>query len=152
MTTVAEVDRLVRSDDAVAARLWPKLGPKVRGAYLHDRDAWIAVRRDVDAGKQPTAETLEGHRKALAGWARAFHAASKPRMRARPTPPAAATAPAVVGPKSTAPAKPEPVPPSVAVMPAEASVKQSGVGAGRAVAGGLVLAGLIAVAARRKRA
>lgn len=152
MTTIAEIDRLVRNDDAVAARLWPKLGPKVRAGYLHDRDAWIAVRRDVDAGKQPTAEALEVHRKAFAGWARAFHAVSKPGMRAHRTRPAATTAPAVVVPKSTAPANPEPAPPEAAVVPAVASVKRAGVGAGGAVAGGLVLAGLIAVAARRKRA
>ena len=71
MTTVADVDRQVNSDDAIAARLWPKLGPKVKTAYLHDRDAWTAIRRDVDAGKQPSAETLAAQHKAFAGWARA---------------------------------------------------------------------------------
>ena len=81
MTTVADVDRQVNSDDAIAARLWPKLGPKVRTAYLHDRDAWTAIRRDVDAGKQPSAETLAAQHKAFAGWARAFHAVSNPHKR-----------------------------------------------------------------------
>ena len=148
MTTVAEVDRLVQSDDAVAARLWPRLGPKVRDAYLHDRDAWIALRRDVAAGKEPSAGELAGHRKAFAGWARAFHAASKPRKRALAAGPAVAAA-------TTAPAasaNPAPARAATTVTPALATVKRSPVGAGGAVAGGLLLAGLIAVAARRKRA
>ena len=50
MTTVRDIDRLVLSDDAVAARIWPRLGPKVRDAYLHDRDAWVVLRRMVEAG------------------------------------------------------------------------------------------------------
>ncbi|HVV51404.1 MAG TPA: hypothetical protein VHO06_17165 [Polyangia bacterium] len=142
MTTVAEVDRQVKSDDAVAARLWPKLGPKVRTAYLHDRDAWIAIRRDVDTGKQPSSDTLEAQHKAFAGWARAFHAASKARKRPATAvvPVAAAAAATTVAPLPSAPA------PAIAVKKAAMG------GAGGAVAGGLVLAGLIALAARRKRA
>jgi len=135
MTTVATIDRQVNEDDAVAASLWPKLGPKVRTAYLHDRDAWIAIRRDVDAGKQPSAETLAAQQKAFAGWARAFVAASKRRRHLPATPPVAAAAAAAL-PAATAPI---------------AAMKASTAGAGTAVAGGLVLAGLIAVAARRKR-
>lgn len=146
MTTVAEVDRLVQSDDAVAARLWPRLGPKVRDGYLHDRDAWIAVRREVDAGKGPSSETLAAHRKAFTGWALAFHAASRPRKR----PPAARSVAAAVAPAAAL--QPQPVPATATVAPAAAMVKRSAGGAGGAVAGGLILAGLIAVAARRKRA
>lgn len=142
MTTVADIDRQVNADDAVAARLWPKLGPKVRTAYLHDRDAWIVIRRDVDEGNQPSARTLAAQHKAFAGWARAFHAASKRPRRAKapsPVPAAAAilTAPAV---------------PAVAPGPVASVTKASVGGAGTAVAGGLVLAGVLAFAARRKRA
>jgi len=140
MTTVADVDRQVNADDAVAARLWPKLGPKVRAAYLHDRDAWIAIRRDVDAGKQPSAQALAAQHKAFAGWARAFDAAAK-RPKRELTP--AAVAPAALAPSAAA-----------AVLPKAAATvtKASMGGTGSAVAGGLVLAGLVAVAARRKRA
>ena len=140
MTTVADVDRQVNADDAVAARLWPKLGPKVRTAYLHDRDAWIVIRRDVDAGKQPSTQTLAAQHKAFAGWARAFHAASMRPKRAAAT---AAVRTAAVAP---------PLVPRVAAGPAPTVTKASLGGAGSAVAGGLVLAGLVAVAARRKRA
>ena len=51
MITVAEVDRLVVSDDAVAARLWPRLGPRVRSAYLADRDRYVIV---ASNGGSPT--------------------------------------------------------------------------------------------------
>ncbi len=138
MTTVADIDRQVNADDVVAARLWPKLGPKVRAAYLHDRDAWIVIRRDVDAGKQPTAQTLAAQHRAFSGWARAFHAAAKRPRRAPPFHPTAAVAlpaPAVVAPELAA-----------------ATLKPSLGGTGTAVAGGLVLAGVLAFAARRKRA
>jgi hypothetical protein len=146
MTTVAEVDRQVNGDDALAARLWPKLGPKVRTAYLHDRDAWTAIRRDVDSGKQSSAETLAAQHKAFAGWARAFHAVSNPH-RSRPSAsPAVTVAAPLVATSATV------VPASRAIeTPPLAAVKSSGSGAGGAVAGGLVLAGLIAIAARRKR-
>ena len=146
MTTVADVDRQANSDDAIAARLWPRLGPKVRTAYLHDRDAWTAIRRDVDAGKQPSAETLAAQHQAFAGWARAFHAVSNPHKR-RPSAPPTVTAPAPV---ATAAAASAPLP-AAAETPPLAAVKGSTGGAGSAVAGGLVLAGLIAIAARRKR-
>jgi hypothetical protein len=147
VTTVAEVDRLVQSDDAVAARLWPRLGPKVRDGYLHDRDAWIAVRREVDAGKKPSAETLAAHRKAFTGWARAFHAAPRPNT----LPPAARSAAAAAAVAPAASPQPPPALAAATVAPAVAMIKRSPVGAGGAVAGGLILAGLIAVAARRKR-
>jgi len=139
MTTVADVDRQVNADDAVAARLWPKLGPKVRAAYLHDRDAWIVIRRDVDAGKQPSAEALAAQHKAFAGWARAFHAAAKRPKRGLAL---AAVAPAALA-----------LPAAAAVIPQPAAtVAKASMGAGTAVAGGLVLAGVVALAARRKRA
>ena len=138
MTTVADIDRQVNADDAVAARLWPKLGPKVRTAYLHDRDAWIVIRRDVDAGKQPSAQTLAAQHKAFAGWARAFHAASRRPKRARATA-AVQTAPVAL-----------PVLPVAAAAPAVTVTKAALDGAGSAVAGGLVLAGVLAYAARRK--
>lgn len=126
MTTVAHIDRQVNADDAVAARLWPKLGAKARAAYLHDRDAWIVIRRDVDAGKQPSPQTLASLHRAFAAWGRAFRAVSqRPRRAIAPAPAVAA---------ATTPAKP-----SIG-------------GAGTAVAGGLVLAGVLALAARRKRA
>jgi hypothetical protein len=145
MTTVADVDRQVNRDDAIAARLWPKFGPKVRAAYLHDRDAWTAIRRDVDAGKQPSGETLAAQHKLFAGWARAFHAVSTPHKRRPSVPPTVtAAAPVAAAPAIVAPGTAPEAPPL-------AAVKRSSGGAGSAVAGGLVLAGLIAVAARRKR-
>jgi hypothetical protein len=142
MTTVAEIDRQVKADDAIAARLWPKLGPKVRTAYLHDRDAWILIRRDVDAGKQPSAESLATQHRAFAGWARAFQAVSK---RPKPTR-------AIVAAPAAAAAVPVLAAPVVAPAPAAMVNKASLGGAGSAVAGGLVLAGVLALAARRKRA
>jgi hypothetical protein len=149
VTTVAEVDRLVQSDDAVAARLWPRLGPKVRDAYLHDRDAWVALRREVAAGKEPSVQDLAAHRKAFAGWARAFHVASRPRKHPPTALPAAATTTAVPAPSLQA----APAASAAAAMALPvAAVRRSTGGAGGAVAGGLVLAGLIAVAVRRKKA
>jgi hypothetical protein len=137
MTTVADIDRQVNADDAVAARLWPKLGPKVRTAYLHDRGAWIAIRRDVDAGKQPSDHTLAAQHRAFSGWARAFHAASKRPKRTKPSRATAAL----------------PVPASAVVAPGRPAMalKAPLGGTGSAVAGGLVLAGVLALAARRKR-
>ena len=79
MITVAEVDRLVVADDAVAARLWLRLGPRVRSAYLADRDRWIGLRRSVEGGATLSTSTLAAQRKAFAGWARAFSAAGRPR-------------------------------------------------------------------------
>jgi hypothetical protein len=146
MTTVADVDRQVNSDDAIAARLWPKFGPKVKTAYLHDRDAWTAIRRDVDAGKQPSAETLAAQQKVFAGWTRAFHAVSAPHKH-RPSVPPTVTAAAPAAAAAAAMA----APPAAIEAPPLAAVKRSTGGAGSAVAGGLVLAGLIAVAVRRKR-
>jgi hypothetical protein len=142
MTTVADIDRQVNATDAVAARLWPKLGPKVRTAYLHDRDAWVVIRRDVDAGKQASAQVLAAQHRAFGGWARAFHAASKRPKRAKAT--AAVPSAAAVLAVPTGPA----VAPGAAAIVPKASVG----GAGTAVAGGLVLAGVLALAARRKRA
>jgi hypothetical protein len=156
MITVAEVDRLVVSDDAVAARLWPRLGPRVRSAYLADRDRWIGLRRSVEGGATLSASTLAAQRKVFAGWSRAFSAAGRPRPApaakrkaiAAAAPPPAATVPAaataqdaVVAPPATGP-----------LSPPSAAVKKSSGGAGAAVAGGVVLATLIAIAARRKSA
>jgi hypothetical protein len=138
MTTVADIDRQVNADDAVGARLWPKLGPKVRTAYLHDRDAWVVIRRDVDAGKKPSVQTLAAQHRTFAGWARAFHAASKPPKGAAPYRAAAAFA--------------FPAAAVVASVRPTTSPNRSLGGAGGAVAGGLVLAGVVALAARRKRA
>lgn len=144
MTTVREIDRLVRSDDATAARLWPRLGQKVRDAYLHDRDAWVVIRRGLEPGGSVPAATLAAQQRVFSGWARAFRAAAGGKTKhaqpasasrlpaARPPAAAPALAPMLMAPAATAAAK----------------VNSS---AGTAVAGGLVLAGLIAVAARRKR-
>jgi hypothetical protein len=156
MITVAEIDRLVVSDDAVAAHLWPRLGPRVRSAYLADRDRWIGLRRSVEGGATLSASTLAAQRKAFAGWARAFSAAGRP----RPAPaakrkvvdatamPLAATVPGAAPAQDAAV-----VPPATGPLgPPSAVVKKSGGGAGAAVAGGVVLATLIAVAARRRSA
>ena len=151
MTTVAQIDRLVIADDDVAARLWPHLGPRVRRAYTGDRDTWIAFRRDVDEGRTLSAATLATEHKVFAGWARAFRAVAQPRRRvvatAKPVThtAAAATAAAAASTPSVPTAAPMPATPR---LPA---VTVPGSGAGTAVAGGLALAGLIALAARRKR-
>ena len=154
MITVAEVDRLVVSDDAVAARLWPRLGPRVRSAYLADRNRWIGLRRSVEGGATLSASTLAAQRKAFAGWARAFSAAGRPRPApaakrkavAAAAPPPAATVPAAATPQDAAPPAAGPLSPPAAV------VKKTSGGAGAAVVGGVVLATLIAVAARRRSA
>ena len=75
MITVSDVDRLVVKDDAAAARLWPRLGRRVRKTYLEDRDRWIAFRRQVEAGQTLPASTLAAERKVFSGWARAFDVA-----------------------------------------------------------------------------
>jgi hypothetical protein len=155
--TVAEVDRLVVSDDAVAARLWPRLGPRVRSTYLADRDRWIGLRRTVEGGATLSASTLAAQRKVFAGWARAFGAAGRARpaqaakrkaVAAAVATPQAATVPGVA---TSPPAAVTPLVAAPASAPA-AVVKKSGGGAGAAVAGGVVLATLIALAARRKSA
>jgi hypothetical protein len=155
MITVQQIDRLVVSDDAVAARLWPRLGPRVRGAYTADRDAWVVLRRRVDAGETLPAATLTAQHKVFAGWARALHAASSrpKRTPARPTSPSAVAPIAAAAAATTAaPTPPVTAPPSAPAAPALAVTAKSGGGAGTAVAGGLLLAGLIAIAARRKSA
>lgn len=156
MTTVRDIDRLVLSDDAVAARIWPRLGPKVRDAYVHDRDAWVVLRRTVESGSSLPAATLAEQQKVFSGWARAFRAAAGGRT--KHSQPAAvarrAAAPVLAAPVAFATPRPTAVTsalPSMAAPGAAAITKAKG-GAGTAVAGGLVLAGLIAVAARRKRA
>jgi hypothetical protein len=154
--TVAEVDRLVVSDDAVAARLWPRLGPRVRTTYLADRDRWIGLRRSVEGGATLSASTLGAQRKVFAGWARAFSAAGRPRPApaakrkaiAAAAPPPAATVPAAATAQDAAVAPPATGP----LSPPAAVVKKSGGGAGAAVVGGVVLGTLIAVAARRRSA
>jgi len=149
--TVSDVDRLVVKDDAAAARLWPRLGPRVRKTYLQDRDRWIALRRQVEAGQTLPASTLAAERKVFSGWARAFDVAGRPGPRRRPAPaaPTAKSAP-VAADVAPAPALAASAPAPAAPALSAAVVKKGG--AGTAVAGGLVLAGLIAVAARRKRA
>jgi hypothetical protein len=163
MTSVPEIDRLVVSDDAIAARLWPRLGPRVRKTYLDDRDRWIALRRQVEAGATLPAATLAAEHKVFTGWARAFRAAAGQRNRAptakavrrtpgtvAKTPATAAAAPALrAGATATALSPASRVTLTAPALATAAQVKGSG---GTAVAGGLVLAGLIAVAARRKRA
>jgi hypothetical protein len=166
MTTVKQVDSLVVSDDAVAARLWPRLGPKVQRAYLADRDGWVVLRRRVEAGETLPQVTLVAQQKVFAGWARAFRAAGASGTKRRPV--AARRQPATVRRQATAvpPAAaaaavpliaPAPaVPRAVAAIPTPALATVAkpggGAGAGAAVAGGLALAGIIAFAARRKRA
>ncbi|HVZ70918.1 MAG TPA: hypothetical protein VHJ20_00970 [Polyangia bacterium] len=143
MTTVADVDRLVLAADGAVAHYWPRLGPKVRNAYLDDRNKWIAIRQAPDAGASVTAEALETQRRVFSGWGRAFKAVgARPRLR-KPAAAPSKTAPAVAAPL---------VAPSATTAPALATVSRGTGGAGTAVAGGLVLAGLIAVAARRRKA
>ena len=142
MTTVADVDRLVVASDGAVAHYWPRLGPKVRTAYLDDRNKWIAIRNAPDGGANTPPSTLETQRRVFSGWVRAFKAvASRPRA-AKPS----ARGPSPAG-QATAVA-----PPTAAATVALATVSHGTSGAGAAVAGGFVLAGLIAVAARRRRA
>jgi len=150
MISVGQVDRLVVADDAVAARLWPRLGPRVRQAYTADRDAWIVLRRKVDAGETLPASTLAAQHRAFSGWSRAFRAASTRPKRARVS---AHAAPAPVAAAAAARVPSPPIAPPLAAPGAQlpSIPKPTGV-AGAAVAGGLVLAGLVAVAARRKHA
>ena len=161
MTSVTEIDRLVVSEDAVAARLWPRLGPRVRTAYLNDRDGWIALRRKVEAGATLPPATLAAEHKVFTGWARAFRAAAGQRKGAptakagRRTPGAAPNAPAAAGPAPRADAAATALSPAsrgALTATALATAPQAKGSGGTAVAGGLVLAGLIAIAARRKRA
>jgi hypothetical protein len=154
MITVQQIDRLVISDDAVAARLWLRLGPRVRTAYTADRDGWVVLRRKVEAGETLPASTLASQHKVFSGWARAFRAASS-----RPKHAAARTAHAVARPQAVAAAAAAPalaapatVPLAAAALPSLPAIPRPKGGAGTAVAGGLLLAGLVAVAARRKRA
>ena len=138
MSNVTEVDRLVVRDEALAARLWPRLGPRVRRTFLADRDKWIALHQQVAAGAVLPAKVLNAERGVFAGWLTAFQAAARPARTA--------------GPPSAAPAATEPTTAHTApVAPPLAAVSTGISGAGGAVAGGLVLAGLIAVAAKRKR-
>ena len=145
MTTVADVDRLVVASDGAVAHYWPRLGPKVRTAYLGDRNKWIAIRSAPDGGANTPPSTLETQRRVFSGWVRAFKAvASRPRVAKPPArPPAPAGQATAIAPPST---------PTAAATPALATVSRGTSGAGAAVAGGLVLAGLIAVAANRRRA
>lgn len=153
--TIAAVDRLVIQDDEAAARLWPTLGSKVRDAYLADRDAWIVLRRKADAGSPPSTKVLASSQRTFAGWARAFHVAGRtPRRRG-----SAHTAPIVAVPtaQTRAATTASSTVREPAALPATSAVAEipkpgrAGSATG-AVAGGLVLAGLLAFAARRKRA
>ena len=164
MTSVSEIDRLVVSDDAVAARIWPRLGSRVRRAYLDDRDGWVVLRRKVEAGATLPAATLAAEQKVFTGWARAFRVASAQGKGAPATKKVAHRAPAATAAPARATASvavPPPgsvattLPPASRVAlssPALARTAQLKSSGGAAVAGGLVLAGLVAVAARRKRA
>jgi hypothetical protein len=153
MITVRQIDQLVISDDAVAARIWSRLGPRVRQAYTADRDAWVVLRRKVDAGETLPASTLAAQHRVFSGWARALragstrpkHTAARSTSRPAIAPAAAPTAAAAV----TAAAAPPLAANARASLPALPKPKG---GAGTAVAGGLLLAGLVALAARRKRA
>jgi hypothetical protein len=148
MITVRQIDRLVVTDDNVAARLWPRLGPRVRQAYTADRDAWVVLRRKADAGEMLPAATLAAQHRAFSGWARAFRAASG-RPKGSTSRPAVAPAAAAVAAPALTPAAP-PLP--AAALPSLPAISKPTGGAGTAVAGGLLLAGLVAVAARRHRA
>jgi len=157
MITVQQVDRLVISDDAVAARLWPRLGPRVRQAYTADRDAWVVLRRRVEAGETLPASTLAAQHKVFSGWARAFGAASsRPKRSSAPRTARPGAAPArtvAASPAAAAAAiSPTGAPLAATTLPSLPSVPKPIGGAGTAVAGGLLLASLVAVAARRKRA
>ena len=157
MITVQQIDRLVIADDAVAARLWPRLGPRVRTAYTADRDGWVVLRRRVEAGETLPASILAAQHKVFSGWARAFRAASnRPKREAAPPRASKATTPARAVPATPAAASlaPPPVatPLAAATLPSLPTLPKPKAGAGTAVAGGLLLAGLVAVAARRKRA
>jgi hypothetical protein len=147
VTSVADVDRLVVAADGAVAHYWPRLGPKVRNAYLDDRNKWIEIRRAPDAGASATPATLETQRRVFTGWVRAFKAVG-----ARPRPHKRAASAAAAPSKAPPAAAPVPAAPPVAAAPALARVSRGTGGAGTAVAGGLVLAGLIAVAARRRKA
>jgi hypothetical protein len=141
MTTVADVDRLVVAADGSVAHYWPRLGPKVRTAYLDDRNKWIALRNAPDKGASASPATLETHRRVFAGWQRAFKTVARPRPHQ-----ATAASPAPV------PGAAKPAAIASAVPPALAVASRGTSGAGAAVAGGLVLAGLIAFAAKRRHA
>ena len=157
MSTVREVDSLVVADDAVAARLWPRLGARVRQAYLADRDGWVRLRRGVEAGEALSASTLAAQHKVFSGWARAFHAGATagPKRAAGLKQPPRSRSPFTAGPAvgptaATTATAAAVVPGSPLAAPVLATVSKAPGGAGTAVAGGLVLAGLIAVAARRR--
>jgi hypothetical protein len=142
---VADVDRLVVAADGAVAHYWPRLGPKVRTAYLDDRNKWIAIRSAPDGGAATPSSELDTQRRVFSGWVRAFKTvASRPRA-AKPS----ARAPA---PARQAIAAMTPSASTATTTPALATVSRGTSGAGAAVAGGLVLAGLIAVAANRRRA
>lgn len=154
MTTVADVDRLVQEDDSVAARLWPHLGPRVRDAYLRDRDAWISLRREVEKGTPPRDDVLNARRSAFAGWGRAFGVAARksdagrrsPRAQQRSVPAARALA--------TSPSSPTAVPAAVSqARPAVPPLAHSSASAPltAALVAGLAVSGLVMFAARRNR-
>jgi hypothetical protein len=145
VTTVADVDRLVVAADGAVAHYWPRLGPKVRTAYLDDRNKWIAIRSAPDGGAATASSALETQRRVFSGWVRAFKAVG-----ARPHAPRAAAR--TVTPAGQATAVPPPSTPRAVAHPPVAAVSRGTSGAGAAVAGGLVLAGLIALAANRRRA
>jgi hypothetical protein len=144
VTTVADIDRLVIAADGAVAHYWPRLGPKVRTAYLDDRNKWISIRSAPDGGANTPASVLEPQRRVFSGWVRAFKAVG-----ARPHAPKVAAR--KVAPAGQATAVAAPSPHTAAAVPALATVSHGTSGAGAAVAGGLVLAGLIAVAANRRR-
>jgi hypothetical protein len=139
MINVRDVDRLVISDDAIAARVWPVLGPRVRAAYTADRGSWVTLRQKAAGRELIPQGTLVAQQKVFAGWARAFRAATGNRSKVAAT-------------KGRRPA-PAPItpPPATAVPPPLTTTKPARAGAGAAIAGAVALAGLLALAARKKR-
>ena len=136
MITVDEIDRLVVGNDAVAARLWPRLGPRVRQAYLADRDRWTELRRKPAGGAIPPS-TLAAQNKVFGGWARGFQAVAGRRAKAGTSKAASTKSPTF------------PTQPPTMLVP---SAKPTSKGGGALIAGGILLVGALAFAAGRRRA
>jgi hypothetical protein len=137
MTSVADVDRLVREDDQMVADLLPQLGPRVRSAYTADRNAWIARRAGAARGQAISAADLTKYQRAFAGWARA--------LRAKAAASAGATRAKRAGrPASAAPA-PMPAPASAAPPTGQAKSHR-----GVWLAAGLLAVGIVGLSGRRR--
>ena len=135
MITVSAVDRLVVQDDTALARVWSQLGERLRAAYAADRDGWVVLRRQATDGRAIDQPTLTAQHNVFSGWARALRLAGqrRPSTTAKIAPARTATAPAA------------------AAVPAPSPAARPGMG-GAAVAGVLVIASVVAVAAARRRA